>query len=288
MVWFPQVPLLKTIDGGKTVKRVPGIRHGDNHDVWIDPKNPRRLILANDGGVEVSVNGGETWRAAWLPISQFYHVAADNSVPYRVSGAMQDLGTAWGPTDSLDKSGIRITDWYGIGGGEAGHTAHDPADPGVAYAGEYLGIFTRYDHKTRQARNVSPYPNNLSGHGPEDGRYRFQWTAPIHISPHDGKTVYYGGNVVFRTRDGGQSWDVISPDLTRNDKSKQKWTGGESPATTPGSSTTARSSPSRSRRGRRASSGREATTASCTSAATAARTGRTSPRPCPASPSGAR
>jgi photosystem II stability/assembly factor-like uncharacterized protein len=226
VVWFPQVPLLKTIDGGKTVKRVPGIRHGDNHDVWIDPKNPRRLILANDGGVEVSVNGGETWRAAWLPISQFYHVAADNSVPYRVSGAMQDLGTAWGPTDTLDKSGIRVTDWYGIGGGEAGHTAHDPDDPGVAYAGEYLGIFTRYDHKTRQARNVSPYPNNLSGHGDEDGRYRFQWTAPILVSPFDGKTVYYGGNVVFRTRDGGQTWAVISPDLTRNDKSKQKWSGG--------------------------------------------------------------
>lgn len=226
VVWFPQVPLLKTIDGGKTVKRVSGIRHGDNHDVWIDPKNPRRLILANDGGVEVSVNGGETWRAAWLPISQFYHVAADNSVPYRISGAMQDLGTAWGPTDSLDKSGIRVTDWSGIGGGEAGHTAHDPADPGVAYAGEYLGIFTRYEHKIRQARNVSPYPNNLSGHGIEDGRYRFQWTAPIHISPHDGKTVYYGGNVVFRTKDGGQSWDVMSPDLTRNDKAKQKWSGG--------------------------------------------------------------
>ena len=126
----------------------------------------------------------------------------------------------------LDRGGIRLTDWFGIGGGEAGHTAHDPDDPGVVYAGEYLGIFTRFDRRTGQARNVTPYPNNLSGHGIEDGRYRFQWTAPIHISPHDGKTVYYGGNVVFRTRDGGQSWDVISPDLTRNDDSKQKWTGG--------------------------------------------------------------
>ncbi|HEY5908880.1 MAG TPA: glycosyl hydrolase, partial [Vicinamibacteria bacterium] len=226
VVWFPQVPLLKTVDGGKTVKHSPGYRHGDNHDLWIDPKDPRRMILANDGGVEISVNAGESWRAAWLPISQFYHVATDNSVPYKVSGAMQDLGTAWGPSDSLDKGGIRVTDWHGIGGGEAGHTAHDAKDPGVVYAGEYLGIFTRYDHRTRQARNVSPYPNNLSGHGSEAGRYRFQWTAPIVVSPHEAKTVYYGGNVVFRTDDGGQTWAVISPDLTRDDKSKQKWTGG--------------------------------------------------------------
>jgi photosystem II stability/assembly factor-like uncharacterized protein len=226
IVWFPQVPLLKTVDGGKTIARVKGIRHGDHHDLWIDPQDPRRMILSNDGGVEISVDGGEAWRAVWLPISQFYHVTVDNSVPYRISGAMQDLGTAWGPSDSLDKGGIRLTDWRGIGGGEAGHTAHDPQDPGIAYAGEYLGIFTRYDDKTRQARNVSPYPNNLSGHGIEDARYRFQWTAPIHVSPHDGKTVYYGGNVVFRTRDGGQSWEVISPDLTRDDKSKQKWSGG--------------------------------------------------------------
>jgi photosystem II stability/assembly factor-like uncharacterized protein len=218
VVWFPQVPMLKTIDGGKTIKPVKGFRHGDHHDMWIDAKDPRRMINANDGGVELSANGGETWRAAYLPLSQFYHVTVDNSVPYKVSGAMQ--------SDSLSRGGIRLEDWYGIGGGEAGHTAHDPDDPGVAYAGEYLGIFTRYDHKTRQARNVSPYPSNLSGHGIEDGRYRFQWTAPIHISPHDGKTVYYGGNVVFRTRDGGQSWDVISPDLTRDDKSKQKWSGG--------------------------------------------------------------
>ncbi|HEY6549320.1 MAG TPA: glycosyl hydrolase, partial [Vicinamibacteria bacterium] len=226
VVWFPQVPLLKTVDGGKTVKHSPGYRHGDNHDLWIDPKDPRRMILANDGGVEISVNAGESWRAAWLPISQFYHVATDNSVPYKVSGAMQDLGTAWGPSDSLDKGGIRVTDWHGIGGGEAGYTAHDAKDPGVVYAGEYLGIFTRYDHRTRQARNVSPYPNNLSGHGSEEGRYRFQWTAPIVVSPHEAKTVYYGGNVVFRTADGGQTWAVISPDLTRDDKSKQKWTGG--------------------------------------------------------------
>ena len=100
VVWFAQVPMLKTIDGGKTIKPVKGFRHGDHHDVWIDPKDPRRMINANDGGVELSANGGETWRAAYLPISQFYHVTVDNSVPYKVSGAMQDLGTAWGPSDS--------------------------------------------------------------------------------------------------------------------------------------------------------------------------------------------
>jgi len=226
VVWFPQVPMLKTTDAGKTIKRVKGLHHGDHHDAWIDPQNPKRMITANDGGVDLTVNGGETWYAPPLPISQFYHVAVDDPVPYRVFGAMQDLGTAAGPSNSLSEDGITLWDWHGIGGGEAGHAVADPDDPAVFYAGEYLGIFTRYDHRTRQARNVSAYANNLSGHGAEDGRYRFQWTAPIARSPHDPKVVYHGGNVLFRTSDGGQTWTAISPDLTRNDKSKQKWSGG--------------------------------------------------------------
>jgi photosystem II stability/assembly factor-like uncharacterized protein len=113
-----------------------------------------------------------------------------------------------------------------VGGGEAGWVVSDPSDPNIVYAGEYLGYLSRYDHRTGEERNVSPWPENPSGHGAEDMRYRFQWTAPIAVSPHDPKVVYYGGNVVFRTADGGQSWTVISPDLTRNDKSKQKWAGG--------------------------------------------------------------
>jgi len=226
VVWFPQVPMLKTMDGGRTIVRVKGIHHGDHHDAWIDPRNPRRMITANDGGVDVSVNGGESWYAPPLPISQLYHVTADTSVPYRVSGAMQDLGTAWGPSNSLTSKGITLTDWVPVGGGEAGHTAHDPREPGTVYAGEYGGYISRHDSATGQARNVSVYPDNPSGHGPEDMKYRFQWTAPIHISPHDPKVVYHGGNVLFRTSDGGQTWTAISPDLTRNDKSKQKWSGG--------------------------------------------------------------
>ena len=226
IVWFPQVPLLRTIDGGKTIRRIKGAHHGDHHDVWIDPMNPRRVINGNDGGVDLTWNGGESWYAPPLPIAQFYHVAVDNATPYHVSGAMQDLGTAWGPSDSLADGGISNGDWSDVGGGEAGHTASDPNDPNIVYAGEYMGIITRYDHRTGMARHVGIYPENGSGHGAEDLKYRFQWTAPIVVSPHDGNTVYHGGNVLFRTTDGGQTWSAISPDLTRNDKSKQKWSGG--------------------------------------------------------------
>jgi photosystem II stability/assembly factor-like uncharacterized protein len=224
-IWFPQVPLLKSIDGGKTVKEVKGPHHGDHHDIWIDPQNPKRVISANDGGIDLSLNGGDTWFAPALPIAQFYHVSADMRTPYRVAGAMQDNGTAQGP--GLSRSGkISLGEWYTVGGGEAGHVVSDWKDPNIVYAGEYLGIITRYDHRTGQSRNVSAWPENPSGHGGEDMRYRFQWTAPIAMSPHDSNTVYHGAQVIFRTTNGGQSWDVISPDLTRNDTSKQHWAGG--------------------------------------------------------------
>jgi photosystem II stability/assembly factor-like uncharacterized protein len=226
VVWFPQVPMLKSVDGGRTLKSVEGLHHGDVHDLWIDPKNPRRMIAANDGGVDVSVDGGVTWHAAALPISQFYHVSVDNSVPYRVMGAMQDLGTASGPSHSLSRAGITAGHWYTVGGGEAGHVVADPRDPSVVYAGEYLGIFTRYDRRTGQARNVTAWPDNPSGHGASFPRYRFQWTAPIAVSPHDPKTVYHGGNVLFRTQDRGHTWTAVSGDLTRDDETKQRWSGG--------------------------------------------------------------
>ncbi len=224
-VWFPQVSMLKTIDGGKTIEYVKGMGHGDHHDIWIDPLDPRRRIGANDGGVTITVNGGQSWSSPGLPISQFYHVAVDMRRPYDVAGAMQDLGTAQGPSNSL-KGGIHITDWHDVGGGEAGHVYSDPGDPNIVYAGEYLGVITRYDDRTRESRNVSAWPENPSGKGGEEMKYRFQWTAPIAGSPFDPKVVYHGAQVVFRTRDGGQHWDVISPDLTRDDKSKQKWAGG--------------------------------------------------------------
>ena len=224
-VWFPQVPMLRTIDGGKTIEYVKGIAHGDHHDIWFDPTDPKRMIVANDGGVNVSRNGGANWYAPPLPISQFYHVSVDNRTPFNVAGAMQDLGTAQGPSDSLTGT-IHLTDWHDVGGGEAGHVYSDPSDPNIVYAGEYLGIITRYDHRTKESRNVSAWPENPSGMGGAEMRYRFQWTAPITGSPFDPKVVYHGAQVIFRTRNGGQSWDVISPDLTRNDKSKQTWTGG--------------------------------------------------------------
>lgn len=224
-VWFPQVPLLRTKDAGKTLEFVKGLHHGDHHDLWIDPKNPRRMISANDGGVDITTNAGETWYAPPLPISQFYHVSVDTSVPYRVAGSMQDWGTAQGPSMNT-RGSIALGDWYGVGGGEAGYVVSDWSDPNIVYAGEYLGIITRHDRRTGESRNVSAWPDNPSGWGGEQMKYRFQWTAPIHVSPHDAKVVYHGAQVIFRTSNGGQSWDVISPDLTRNDKSKQKWSGG--------------------------------------------------------------
>jgi photosystem II stability/assembly factor-like uncharacterized protein len=223
-VWFPQVPMLHSIDGGKTIEYVK-VPHGDNHDLWIDPENPKRMIVSNDGGVHISRDGGKTWFTPPLPISQFYHVSADSRQPYWVAGAMQDLGTAQGP--SMTTTGdIALSDWHDVAGGEAGWVVSDASDPNIVYAGEYLGIITRYDYRTRSARNVSAWPENPSGHGGVDMKYRFQWTAPIAASPHDPKVIYHGAQVIFRTHDGGQNWEVISPDLTRNDKSKQTWTGG--------------------------------------------------------------
>lgn len=225
-IWVPQVPLLRSIDGGKTFEQVRGEHHGDNHDVWIDPRNAKRLIVGNDGGVDISENGGETWLTPPLPLGQFYHVSADNSIPFKVAGCLQDIGSAQAPANSLDGAGIRNTDWYDVGGGEAGFVVSQPDDPNIVYAGEYGGYLSRYDHRTGQLRNVTPYPDNPSGHGAEDLKWRFQWTAPIALSPHDPKVIYHAGNVLFRSRDGGQTWEAISPDLTRNDKSKQRWSGG--------------------------------------------------------------
>jgi photosystem II stability/assembly factor-like uncharacterized protein len=227
VVFFPQVPMLKTIDGGKTLQRVRGIHHGDHHDIWIDPNNPDRMISANDGGVDVTTSGGASWYAPPLPITQFYHVATDNrTLPYYVSGCAQDLGTYSGPSNSLIYDGIQFSSWYTVGGGEAGYTAHHPVDSNIVYAGEYGGIITRYDARTKNSTNISIYPTNPSGRGGEDLRYRFQWTAPILISPHDPNTLYHAANVLFKTSDNGTTWTPISPDLTRNDKSKQKWSGG--------------------------------------------------------------
>jgi photosystem II stability/assembly factor-like uncharacterized protein len=226
VVWFPQVPMLKRVDGGATVKKVKGLHHGDNHDCWIDPKDNRRIIVSNDGGVDISTDGGKTWFSGSLPTVQFYHIDVDNRAPYYVSGTMQDWGTGCGPSNSLCAGGVRRGDWRSVGGGEAGYTAFDPSDPNIVYAGEYGGYISRYDDRSRQAHNISTYPMDPSGHGAEDLKYRFQWTAPILVSPNNPHTVYHASNVLFRTTDQGVHWSQISQDLTRNDKNKQKWSGG--------------------------------------------------------------
>jgi len=225
VVWFPEVNLLKTIDGGHTVRSVKG-GGWDYHDLWIDPSDPSRIIVGSDAGVSLSSDGGETWVRPALPISQFYHVAVDTRVPYRVLGSLQDQGTVSGPSLALDAEKILLSEWHPVGGGEAGWVVPDPSDPDVVWAGEYLGLISRYDGRTRRRPSVGIYPDDGDGHGAGDLRYRFQWTAPIVISPHDPEVVYHAANVLFRTRDRGQTWQAISPDLTRNDPVKQRWSGG--------------------------------------------------------------
>jgi photosystem II stability/assembly factor-like uncharacterized protein len=226
VVYAPQVQMLMSIDGGREFHRVNGFHHGDHHDLWIDPRNPRRMIDANDGGVAISTDGGKTWVSPPLPLSQCYHVSADSRTPYRVMACLQDLGSASGPSRSLKSGGIGLGDWYSVGGGEAGYAFADPRDPDLVYAGEYGGILTRYDHRTGQARNISINQVNPSGVDPAKMKYRFQWTAPILVSPHDPGTLYHAAQVLLRTQDGGQSWEKVSNDLTRNDRQKQQWSGG--------------------------------------------------------------
>jgi photosystem II stability/assembly factor-like uncharacterized protein len=212
-------------DGGKTFTRIR-TPHGDNHGLWIDPTNPKRLINGNDGGATISTNGGENWTTIYnQPTAQFYHVVADNRFPYYIYGAQQDNTTVAIATTGLDGS-ITPSDWYPVGGGESGYIAPDPTDANIVYAGSYGGEITRYNHHTRQEQAVNPWPINPIGWAAADVKHRFQWTEPIVFSPHDPKTLYYGGEVLFKTTDNGMSWTIISPDLTRNDKARQAASGG--------------------------------------------------------------
>ena len=212
-------------DGGTTFTRLR-VPHGDNHGLWIDPTNPRRLINGNDGGATVSTNAGESWTTLYnQPTAQFYHVTTDNRFPYYIYGAQQDNSTVAIASTGLDGS-IDRSDWYPVGGGESGYVAPDPTDPNIVYAGSYGGEISRYDHRTRQEQAVNPWPINPIGWAAADVRHRFQWTEPIVFSPHDPRTLYFAGEMLFKTTDNGMSWTSISPDLTRNDKSKQAASGG--------------------------------------------------------------
>jgi photosystem II stability/assembly factor-like uncharacterized protein len=226
IVWMPQVPLLRSIDGGKTIQQVSGGAHGDNHDIWIDPADTRRLIVGNDGGMDISRDGGKSWYAPSLPLAQLYNIDVDNRVPYHVGGTMQDMGTFSGSPSPRFDGGNTVANWSYVGGGEAGDFLYDRAKIGEIYAGEYSGYISHYVEGSGEYRNITAYPANNSGHGAEDLKIRFQWTAPIAASPHDTGTIYHGANVLLRSSDQGNTWAAISPDLTRNDKSKQKWSGG--------------------------------------------------------------
>ncbi|HEV8370053.1 MAG TPA: hypothetical protein VGQ39_19015 [Pyrinomonadaceae bacterium] len=211
-------------DGGRTFSGIQ-VPHGDNHDLWIAPDDPNRMIESNDGGSNVSFNGGRSWTEQDQPTAQFYRVALDNDFPYHVYGAQQDNSTVKIASRTTE-GGITTSDWYDVGGGESGWIAPSPKDSEIVFAGSYGGLTTRYDHRTGQQRNINPYPNNPMGAGADVLKYRFQWNFPLVFSPHDPNILYLGGNVLFKSTNEGQSWEIISPDLTRNDKSKQGPSGG--------------------------------------------------------------
>ena len=224
-IWALNVQCWKSVDGGRTFFEVQ-VPHGDNHDLWIDPHDPQRMIEGNDGGACVSFNGGTSWSSIYnQPTAEMYHVTTDNQVPYRVYGAQQDNSTITVPSRSA-LAGITQSDIYDVGGGESGYIAVRPDDTNIVYAGNYLGYLTRYDHRSRQERNIAVWPELASGWGAKDQKYRFQWTFPILLSPHDPNVLYVTGNHVFRSTDEGNSWQIISPDLTRNDVTKMEASGG--------------------------------------------------------------
>jgi photosystem II stability/assembly factor-like uncharacterized protein len=243
-VYFLAADFSKTVDGGRTTIDVKGndAPAGDHHDMWIDPRNAERMAVAHDDGLSLTVNRGKTWLRIQLPIAQMYHVSVDDQVPYNVYGNRQDGPSFRGPSRSRlpvgeDEPGparIPRALWRSVAGGESGWAIPDPADSNIVWAsgtgyGSVGGAVERYDETTKQARRVEIWPEATIGWPAADLKYRFNWTFPLVISPHDHDTVYAGSQHVHRTRNGGQSWEVISPDLTLNDKARQQSSGGLTP-----------------------------------------------------------
>ena len=231
-----------SLDGGETTRAATGSGSspgGDNHDIWIDPGDANRMAVANDGGVSISVNRGRTWDRIQLPIAQMYHVTVDDRIPYYVYGNEQDDPSYRGPSRTGigggggggGGGGIPRSLWHEVGGGESGWATPDPVDNNIIWSsasgsGSVGGIVTRMDLRTGAIRNVEVWPDQTNGNVAADVKYRFVWTFPLTISPHDHNKLYVGSQYVHTTSDGGESWQVISPDLTSNDKSKQGFSGG--------------------------------------------------------------
>ncbi|MEO8505586.1 MAG: glycosyl hydrolase [Acidobacteriota bacterium] len=224
-VYVVNVQFHKSKDGGKSFStiRVP---HGDNHDLWIAPNDSLRMIEANDGGANVTFDGGRTWTTEDnQPTAQFYRVSTDNDFPYHILGAQQD-NSAVRIRSRSGNGGIGEGDWEVTAGGESGYILADPRDPDIVFGGSYGGLLTVVNHRTEEVRDVNPWPDNPMGWGAAELKYRFQWNFPMQFSPNDPSVLYAGANVVFRSKDRGASWEVISPDLTRDDKTKEVPAGG--------------------------------------------------------------
>lgn len=225
VVYVMNVAYHKSKDGGKTFsgKYAP---HGDHHALWIAPEDPKRMIIGDDGGAQISYDGGETWSTYHnQPTAQFYRVTTDNHFPFRIYAAQQD-NSCIRINSRSDGGAITERDWESTAGGESGHVAVDPLNNDIVYGGEYHGFLSRVDHQRKTSRVINVWPEDNMGHGAEDAKYRFQWNFPLFFSPHDPKKLYACSNVLHLTTDEGQTWTNISPDLTTNDKSKQKSSGG--------------------------------------------------------------
>ena len=230
-VYVNNLRFWKSIDGGKTYSMI-GTPHGDNHDLWIDPGNPQRMVQGNDGGACVSLNGGASWSSIYnQPTAQFYHVAADNREPYFVYGTQQDNSSVAVPSRN-EKSSLMWMDGFIAGSGESGYIAVKPDDDNIIFVGAIGSspgggnCLQRYDHASKQMRLVTTWPETTAGEAAADSKYRFAWTYPILFSPHDPNTLYVSGNIVFKSTDEGHSWQPISPDLTRADPATLQITGG--------------------------------------------------------------
>jgi photosystem II stability/assembly factor-like uncharacterized protein len=221
-VYVMNAGFYRSIDAGASFQPIR-VGHGDTHDLWINPSDSRTMILADDGGGEITTNGGGTWSSLYnQPTAEIYRVIVDEQFPYRVYGAQQDNSTLSVRSDGRGT----MQDWYDVGGCESGHIAVDRRNPNIVYAGCYIGMLTRYDHSTGETTDVDVYPVLVDGVAPRDLEYRFQWNAPVVISQHDPDVIYYTSQVVHRSTDEGKSWESISPDLTTNDPEKQELPGG--------------------------------------------------------------